>query len=103
MEYADEIIKLQTVKENPSNEELLILDNVFVKNKNTLSNIFVEFKESLIIFILYIILSIDKIDGVLKKNIPILEKSNIYLIVFKGIILVFVFWIIKNICLARSN
>ena len=53
MEYSDIINNLKTDKEQPTSEEIIILDNVFVENKKNFSALFSEFKEVILILVLF--------------------------------------------------
>jgi len=102
MEYSDIINNLKTDKEQPTSEEIIILDKVFVENKKNFSALFSEFKEVTLILILFILFSLTQTDNIIKKLIPKLESSNIYLTLVKGFLFIIIFWIIKNFYLIKK-
>jgi hypothetical protein len=106
MEYSDIINNLKTDKEQPTSEEIIILDKVFnegnLENKKNFSALFSEFKEVILILVLFILFSLTQTDNIIKKIIPKLENSNLYLTLFKGFLFITIFWIIKNFYLIKK-
>jgi hypothetical protein len=102
MEYADFIEKLPSDKENPTDEELSIINSIFIEDQNTIEKIFNEIKDILIIFILFILLSLSKTTEIINLYVPITKTKEWYILVFKGIILSISFWLIKNMYLAKT-
>lgn len=81
--------------------ELQILNMVFKENPSTFKSIFKEFYESLIVAILFIIFSLPYIDNVVNSIIPI-SNNYYFLIGIKSIMVMILFWIIKNFNYSRS-
>lgn len=102
MEYADIIEKLPTDKENSTNEELNIINSIFIEDTGVYDKVVSEIKEVLILFILFILISMSKTTNIIQIYLPIC-KNDWYLIIFKGFILSCLFWIIKNIYLMRPT
>jgi hypothetical protein len=96
------LVQLPTDASMPSHEELQIINTIFQENKATNGKLFNEAKEIVIIIILFIILSIEPVDKLLKKFIP--SSNNQYiLILIKGIILGVSFYVIKNFYLIKKQ
>lgn len=101
--HGDVITNLPTDASMPSHEELQIINSIFRENKATKGRLFSEAKEGVILIMLFIILSIEPVDKLLKKIIPIASSSPYILILIKGIILAVVFYMIKNLYLVKTN
>lgn len=101
--HGDVITNLPTDGSMPSHEELQIINSIFRENKATKGRLFSEAKEGVILIMLFIILSIEPVDKLLKKIIPIASSSPYILILIKGIILAVVFYMIKNLYLVKTN
>ena len=101
---ADLIKDLPTDKVQPSPDELQMMDILF-KNANTpgMNNIFKEIKDSLIVGILFILLSIPQIDTLLNKFIPITQTSPYILILIKAVFIMALYWLIRHFYLARKS
>ena len=101
---SDLIKDLPTDKVEPSTDELQMMDILF-KNANTpgMNNLFKEIKDSLIVGILFILLSIPQIDTLLNKYIPITQTSPYILILIKAIFIIGLYWLIKHFYLAKKN
>ena len=67
-----------------------------------MTTIFVEAKESLIVGILFVILSIPQIDILINKILPITEKSSYILLLIKVLIIMLLFWLVKHLYLAKK-
>ncbi len=101
--HGDVIASLPIDASMPSHEELQIINSIFRENKATKGRLFNEAKEGVILIMLFIILSIEPVDKLLKKIIPIASSSPYVLILIKGIILAVVFYAIKNLYLVKTN
>jgi hypothetical protein len=99
---ADVISSLPTNKSVPSYDELKLMDTLF-RNEGSVNNIVKEFKDSLLLGLTFILLSLPQIDELVKKFIPATTNSEYILLVVKGIIFGLLFWLIKNFGLIRKD
>ena len=101
---ADPISALPTDKHEPTPSELHVIHTLFndSSNKKSMTTIFVEAKESLIVGILFVILSIPQIDILINKILPITEKSSYILLLIKVLIIMLLFWLVKHLYLAKK-
>lgn len=99
----DDINKLPVDKTPPNEQELHIVDSLFKKNRSLLDTIFDDSKDVLIIVILITILVMPQLSELIKKILPITNKSEYLLYFFKGIIGGVLYWLIKYFYLSRKN
>jgi len=90
---ADYIVNLPYNKIQPSDDDLQMIEILF--NDPTTNSLIKEFMESIIIIILFIIVSCSFTDDLLKKILPVNYSTSLLLII-KGFILAILFWIFKN-------
>ena len=98
----DPILQLPVDQNTPTNDEIQIVNTVFKKYENTANVIFVELKDSIIVGVLFIILSIPQVDDIIKKYIPMTSSSYYMLILVKTLILMVLFWVIKHFYLSKK-
>mgnify|MGYP003981706667 CR=1 FL=1 len=98
---ADSINKLPTDKSTINHDEIKIVDKIFKENENKISNIMNDFRDAILGAVLYIILSMPMVDSLLKSFIPIANNSPIFLMIFKAILFVFLFYFIRNFAFGR--
>jgi hypothetical protein len=98
----DIIENLPTDATMPSGDELQIINSIFRENKISKGKLFDEAKESVIIIILFTVLSIEPVDNLLKKFISA-AKSPYILILIKAVIFAVVFYAIKNMYLVKNK
>ena len=84
-------------------EQLQIADLIFHKHQGTLEAVMHELKEGVLIAFLFVLFSYPGSDEYLVKFFPVLGKSNIQLLLVKAIMVVIVFYFIKNFALARRS
>lgn len=92
----DLISELPVDKKEPSTTELQIVNTLFTKHKKAMSSIFSEAKESLIVGVLFVIFTVPFVDSLLKKVLPITERSPWVLLLIKILFVMILFWIIKH-------
>ena len=99
----DLLSNLPTDKNEPTQDENKILNTLF-KEKKTVGTVFVEFKESIIVGILFIIFSLSYVDDLILKISPSLASHSPYIIIgIKAILIVLSFWILKHFYLIRKE
>ncbi len=104
IKVSDPIAALPTDKQEPTSSELHVINTLFNddNNKKSMNAIFVEAKESLIVGILFVILTIPQVDILINKILPITEKSSYILLLIKVLIIMLLFWLIKHLYLAKK-
>ena len=102
IENADIISQLPSDKIQPTHNELRIVNSLF-KNNNLMTSIFIEAKDSLLVGILIVIFSLSQVDDLIKRFLPITEKSPYILILVKACAAMALFWLIKYFYLSRKN
>jgi hypothetical protein len=94
MNYQDTIEKLPVEETTPNQEQLALAMSIFDYEKE-MNCVLSEFKESVIIVILFIIFSLPQLDEMLKKYIPPL-KNQVFLVGFKCTCVIFLYYMFKN-------
>jgi hypothetical protein len=102
IQNADQIASLPTNQNQPSYDELKIVDTLFKQHGNTMNKIVDESKEAVFIVILFIVFSNTQVDDLIKRFIPITQSSIYLLVSVKAIIIIIVFWTFKNFWLSRK-
>ena len=87
----------------PSHNEIRIVDTLFKKKKSLFDRILQHTKDILIIGALFVIFSLPFIDGLIKKFIPITNKSQYIFIGIKTLMFMFSYFLIHNLYLARKQ
>jgi hypothetical protein len=99
----DIIAQLPTDTILPSDQELKILNSLFVEKKSAMKNIFDEVYEPLIVGIIFVVFSIPQIDDLIKSNIPVSNNSIYFLLLIKMVVVMVLFWIIKHFHLCKKE
>lgn len=101
----DRLLDLPTDKSKPLSEDLDMMNIIFSnKNNSKMSRVFVdEIKDPIIVGVLYGIVSSGILDDILYKTIPISRNSKIILLLSKVVLVMILYWIIKNISLVRTT
>lgn len=102
MQQFDNIDSLPVDTKEPTPTELKIVNSLFKSNKTQFKLVLSEFKSTLILGILYIIISNSYSNNILAKYIPVLEKSETYNLILKAVLLMISFWLINNFYLSRK-
>ena len=99
----DPITSLPMDKSQPSQSEINIVNTLFTKHKSTMDLVIAEVKDSAVIGLLFVVLSLPLTDNLIKKVLPITEKSPYVLIGAKAILLMALFWLTKYFYLSRRG
>lgn len=99
---ADPISTLPTNQTQPSYNELKIVDTLFKEHRGSMNKIVEEGKESVIVGILFVIFSLVPVDELIKRLLPITQNSSYILILFKVLLVIVFYWVIKNFWLSRN-
>jgi hypothetical protein len=99
----DLITELPVDKEEPTPEQLKIVNTLFKKeNKTSLNSVFINAKDAICAGILFIIFSIPQVDTLLGSILPITTTSVYISVVVKALIVVVLFWVIKYFILIKK-
>lgn len=102
MQQFDNIDSLPVDTKEPTPTELQIVNTLFQSNKNEFKLVLSEFKSTIVLGILFIIISNSHSNNLLLKYIPVLEKSEMYNLILKAVLLMISFWLINNFYLSRK-
>lgn len=100
--YGDIITDLPDDQTTPSYNELKLVDTLFTKKKSVFDRILESTKDLLIMGIFFVIFSLPQIDEIIKKIIPITNKSFYILVGIKSVFFMLSYFIIKNLYLVRK-
>lgn len=100
---ADSIATLPTNQVQPSHNELKIVDTLFKSHGGTMNKIFAEVQDAILIGILFIVVSLPQTDDLLKRLLPMTQNSPYILMLTKAIALIILYWLLKNLWLAKKN
>lgn len=98
----DIISHLPTDKSQPTEKELLLLDSLFKEKKSSIKKITDEAYEPFIVGILFVILSLPKVNEVIISNISITKNSIYFLLLFKMFVIMILFWLVKHFHLCKK-
>ena len=99
----DPIIQLPVDKNPPLPNEVHIIDTLFKKHRGAMDMIFEESKDSVLVAALVVLACMPQNDVFIHKMIPVSQQSPYFLLLAKGLIAAFVYWIIKHFYLSRKN
>ena len=94
-----EIEKLPSDHHAISSQEKEVMELLFKTTSNEIkkySSLFNEFKEGLVIVILFLIFTLSFVDECIKKFIPFTIHYPILIYIFKIMMILILFWIFKN-------
>lgn len=99
----DHITQLPVDQAPPTSNEIQIINTLFKKHRGAMDVVFEESKESIFVAILVILFSLPSVDVLIKRFLPISEKSPYIFVVIKGLMSMAIFWIIKHFYLSRKS
>ena len=99
----DNISDLPSDKINPSIDEIHIIDELYGQNPTAMDNLIREGKDVFIIGILFIILNLTPTNTIINKILPITKNSDYFLVFFKALIIMVLYWLIKHYYLSRKK
>lgn len=103
IQKADIISQLPADNTNPTHNELKIVDTLFKHHGGEMNSIFNEAKDTILIGIIFIALSLPTIDNIIRKLLPVTEKSEYFLIFAKSIVFMLLYWVVKHFYLSRQS
>ena len=99
----DPIAKLPVDQSQPTSNELQIVNSLFTKHRSTMDTVMEEAKDSLIIGLLFVIFSLPLVDSLIKRILPMTEKSPYILVAIKAVAVMALYWLIKHFYLSRKS
>jgi hypothetical protein len=99
----DPISHLPVDQSQPTSNELQIVNTLFTTHKNTVNTIVQEVKDSMLIGVLFVVFSLPMIDNLIKRILPLSEKSPYILVVTKALAVMALYWLINHFYLSRKN
>lgn len=99
----DQINQLPVDKNPPLPNEIHIIDTLFKKHRGAMDIIFEEGKDSVLVAALVVLACMPQIDLFIHKMIPVSQQSPYFLLLAKGLVAAFLYWIIKHFYLSRKN
>lgn len=98
----DNIDSLPTDQHVPSHGEVKMVETLFKEHHSTIQKMLTGAKEFVFLFILFVIFCLPQLDNIIHKFVSITESPYI-LAVIKGVLFVIIYFLIKNLYLARKN
>lgn len=98
----DYIEKLPLDDSKPSAEQMKLVNNIFKENYSTMDKLASEFREGMVIAILFVIFSLPQMDDIIRKFVPSADNTMI-LTGIKAVIVVLLFYFIKNYHLSKRS
>jgi hypothetical protein len=97
MNYQDTIQSLPVEETTPDQEQLALVRSIF-KEENAKDAIclFSEFKDVLLIVILFILFSTTHTDDMVRRYVPFTRNNYTYLVGVKSLCVVFLYYMFKN-------
>lgn len=99
----DNLESLPVDQQQPSENELEMINKLFKSNKSVIGKVAGEFKELVIVGILFLLFSSSLFDSTIKKLIPATENNQYIFIGVKLLLLMIFYWVIKNFGLIKSQ
>lgn len=93
----DAIDNLPVDESQPSHDEIRMVNELFKKERSTLTKLLDEVKSVILVAVLFVIFSLPIVDTTLHKFVPITQNSWIILTVIKAIAVMVIFYFISNI------
>lgn len=98
----DLINTLPTDSIDPAVDQIRLVNSIFEEHTTTLQKLSKEFKDGVVIAILFVIFSLPLVDDLIKKVVPSTTSSSISLMIIKALVVVIVYYFVKNIHLSRK-
>lgn len=93
----DALNQLPVDDTHPSHDEIMMVNELFKKEKNTITKILDEVKSVILVAVLFIVFSLPVIDTTLHRFIPMTQNSWIILTLIKAVAFMIIFYLISNI------
>ena len=93
----DALDQLPVDESHPSHDEITMVNELFKKEKSTLTKIVDEVKSVILVAVLFVVFSLPVIDDTIRRFIPMTQNSWIILILIKATTVMVIFYLINNI------
>ena len=84
-------------------EQLQIADMLFKQNPSTMDVLATEMREGIIICFLFILFESTYVNELIKRFVPSANSSYLFLVGIKSVLVVLLFYVIKNFSLSRKR
>ena len=101
MSKQDYIEQLPTDESEPNVDELYLVNTMFSNNDDT-ARVFDNFKETIVVGFLFILLNMPFINNIIKSSLRFTENSFTIFVFVKAIICMILFFVINNFALCRN-
>jgi hypothetical protein len=103
MNNAGDLLRnLPTDNNNPNEKELYYINNIFEKEQSNIRKLMIEFKDIVMISLLFLLVSIPYFDSIIKKLYPRAENASIMLII-KSVLFGLLYYMLKNLYTLRKK
>lgn len=99
----DPIAQLPVDQTPPNPTEIQIIDTLFKKHRRTMDIVFEEAKDALVVALLVILFCLPHVDNMIKKFLPVTDRSPYILALVKGLVALTLFWLFKHFYLSRKT
>jgi hypothetical protein len=100
---SDDLSTLPTNNVIPAQSDIHMANTLFGENKTITDKLLHEGKDVIIVGLLFIILSMDYIDELVKKFIPVTVNSQYFLLIVKAVMMMLLYWVAKHFYLSRNS
>lgn len=99
--YQDTIKTLPV--DNEPVDNMYIANSLFQEDPSVFATLASEFKETILIVVLFVLFSSEQMSELIKKYIPFARTSTFALVGIKSLFVIFLFYFIKNFQLIRKQ
>lgn len=99
----DIISMLPLDKSKPSQDEEQIVDILFKEEQGVVNKVLENSKDVLLVGILYTIFSLNCVDEIIKRFIPMTSTSEYILLGIKAVLFMIIYFIFINLVLSRNQ
>jgi len=102
-QVSDNLKSLPTNKNKISDTDINLSNSLFGPHNRELKDTLVEeSRDILVLGLLFIIFSLNQVDDIIKKFVPITSNSQYFLILGKAILVMILYWLIKHFYLSQK-
>lgn len=99
---SDMIETLPTDQTEPTQGELVIIDNLFRKQMGILDRALSGLRDVVVIGVVFLLISTSQAESLIKRFIPVTENSCYLLLLVKTLCFMFMYFLVKNLYLVRK-
>ena len=99
----DLITQLPADTTQPSQHEIQIVNTLFKTHNTEINNVVTEFKDAILVGLLFLLLSSSFVDNLIIRFIPSTSTSVYMLLGIKTLLIILIFWLLKHYYLSRKQ